>query len=187
MVAGLPAHTFMTDARGIQTKCPTEVSITERREKELADLGLMPLIHWQSTDYGVFVGAQSVQKPKQYEGVDGKMATANANLSARLPYIFACSRFAHYLKRMVYESVGMYTSRQELEAWLQEWIQGYVEKREDASQDARAKRPLREALVTVEEDPENPGYYGATFKLAPHIQLEGVSCMLSLVASLPKK
>jgi type VI secretion system protein ImpC len=187
MVAGLPAHTFQTDARGIQTKCPTEVSITERREKELADLGLMPLIHWQSTDYGVFVGAQSVQKPKQYEGVDGKMATANANLSARLPYIFACARFAHYLKRMVYESVGMYTTRQELEGWLQEWINGYVEKREDASQDARAKRPLREALVTVEEDPENPGYYGATFKLAPHIQLEGVSCMLSLVASLPKK
>src|SRR5439155_11350778 len=135
--------------RGVQTKCPTEVSIPGRREKELADLGLMPLVHWAGTDYGVFVGAQSAQAPKEYYGLDGKMATANANLSARLPYIFATCRFAHYLKRMVYENIGRYTSRDELEQELTEWIREYVEARPDASQEARAKRPLRAALVTV--------------------------------------
>src|SRR5438067_8385440 len=149
MIEGLPVHTFPTDDGGVDMKCPTEIAITDRREAELAKAGLMPLSHWKNTDYAVFVGAQSLQKPTEYEDPD---ATANANLSARLPYLFACSRFAHYLKCIVRDKIGTFREREDMERWLNQWIQNYVDGDPvNSSQDTKARKPLAAAEVVVEE------------------------------------
>jgi len=182
MVEGLPCHTFPTDDGGVDMKCPTEIAITDRREAELAKNGLMPLSHWKNTDYAVFVGAQSLHKPAEYSDPD---ATANANLGARLPYLFATCRFAHYLKCMVRDKIGSYKERRDMERWLNEWIRQYVEPDPDASEEAKAKRPLASAEVTVEEVAGNPGYYTSKFFLRPHYQLEGLTVSLRLVSKLP--
>lgn len=182
MVEGLPVHSFPTDDGGVDMKCPTEIGITDRREKELADCGMMPISHWKNTDYAVFVGAQSLQKPAAYDDPD---ATANANLAARLPYLFATCRFAHYLKCMVRDKVGGFATREGLEAWLNKWISNYVTSNPGASDEVKARLPLAEAQVVVEEDKENPGYYSSKFFLKPHYQLEGLTVSLRLVSKLP--
>ena len=183
MVEGLPVHSFPTDDGGVDMKCPTEIGITDRREKELADCGFMPISHWKNTDFAVFVGAQSLQKPQAYDDPD---ATANANLAARLPYLFATCRFAHYLKCMVRDKIGGFATRETLEAWLNRWISRFVESSPSASEEVKAKFPLAEAQVVVVEDKENPGYYSSTFYLKPHYQLEGLTVSLRLVSTLPK-
>ena len=182
MVAGLPCHTFPTDDGGVDMKCPTEISITDRREAELAKNGMMPLSHWKNTDYAVFVGAQSLQKPAQYDDAN---ATANANLSARLPYLFATCRFAHYLKCIVRDKIGGFKERTDMENWLNSWITKFVSADDSASEEIKAQYPLREAEVKVEEIPGNPGYYSAKFWLRPHYQLEGLTVSLRLVSKLP--
>jgi type VI secretion system protein ImpC len=182
MVEGLPVHSFPTDDGGVDMKCPTEIGITDRREKELADCGFMPISHWKNTDYGVFVGAQSLQKPAAYDDPD---ATANANLAARLPYLFATCRFAHYLKCMVRDKIGGFATKEGLEAWLNQWISNYVTSNPGASDEVKARLPLAEAQVVVEEDAENPGYYSSKFFLKPHYQLEGLTVSLRLVSKLP--
>jgi len=182
MVAGLPCHTFPTDDGGVDMKCPTEIAITDRREAELAKNGMMPLSHYKNTDYAVFMGAQSLQKPSEYDDPD---ATANANLSARLPYLFATCRFAHYLKCMVRDKIGSFKERADMEAWLNKWIMNYVEPDPGASEDAKARRPLAQAQVEVAEVPGNPGYYSSKFYLRPHYQLEGLTVSLRLVSKLP--
>src|SRR5580765_507310 len=154
MVEGLPVHSFPTDDGGVDMKCPTEIGITDRREKELADCGFMPLSHWKNTDFAVFVGAQSLQKPAAY---DDPAATANANLAARLPYLFPTCRFAHYLKCMVRDKIGGFANKASLEAWLNRWISRYVDTGVDSPDEIKAKLPLAEASVVVEEDKENPG------------------------------
>lgn len=183
MVEGLPVHSFPTDDGGVDMKCPTEIAITDRREKELADCGFMPISHWKNTDFAVFVGAQSLQKPQEYDDPD---ATANANLAARLPYLFATCRFAHYLKCMVRDKIGGFATREGLEAWLNQWIGRFVENNPAAPDEVKAKFPLAEAQVVVEEDKENPGYYSSKFYLKPHYQLEGLTVSLRLVSKLPK-
>lgn len=182
MVEGLPVHSFPTDDGGIDMKCPTEIGITDRREKELADCGLMPVSHWKNTDYAVFVGAQSLQKPAVYDDPD---ATANANLAARLPYLFATCRFAHYLKCMVRDKIGGFSTKESLESWLNQWISNYVTSNPGASDEVKARLPLAEAQVVVEENKENPGYYSSKFYLKPHYQLEGLTVSLRLVSKLP--
>lgn len=182
MVEGLPCHTFPTDDGGVDMKCPTEVGITDRREAELSKNGLLPLCHWKNTDYGVFVGAQSVNKPTEYDDPD---ATANANISARLPYMFACCRFAHYLKCMVRDKIGSFKERDDMEKWLNTWIKQYVEDSPLASEEMKARKPLAAAEVVVEEVPGNPGYYTSRFFLRPHYQLEGLTVSLRLVSKLP--
>jgi type VI secretion system protein ImpC len=182
MVEGLPVHSFPTDDGGIDMKCPTEIGITDRREKELADCGMMPISHWKNTDYAVFVGAQSLQKPAVYDDAD---ATSNANLAARLPYLFATCRFAHYLKCMVRDKIGGFATKEGLEAWLNQWISNYVTSNPGASDEVKARLPLAEAQVVVEEDAENPGYYSSKFYLKPHYQLEGLTVSLRLVSKLP--
>jgi len=182
MIEGLPVHTFPTDDGGVDMKCPTEIAITDRREAELAKNGLMPLSHWKNTDYAVFVGAQSLQKPAQYEDAD---ATANANLAARLPYLFATCRFAHYLKCMVRDKIGGFKERDDMEQWLNQWIKQYCVDSKSASESDKARRPLAEADVKVEEVPGNPGYYSSKFFLRPHYQLEGLTVSLRLVSKLP--
>jgi type VI secretion system protein ImpC len=182
MVEGLPVHTFPTDDGGVDMKCPTEIAITDRREAELAKNGMMPLSHWKNTDYAVFVGAQSLQKPAVYDDDD---ATANANLAARLPYLFATCRFAHYLKCMVRDKIGGFKERSDMERWLNDWIKLYCVDSATASESDKARRPLADAEVKVEEVPGNPGYYSSKFFLRPHYQLEGLTVSLRLVSKLP--
>jgi type VI secretion system protein ImpC len=182
MVEGLPCHTFPTDDGGVDMKCPTEIGITDRREAELAKNGMMPLSHWKNTDYAVFVGAQSLQKPAAYDDVD---ATANANLAARLPYLFATCRFAHYLKCIVRDKIGSFKEKSDMQVWLNNWIKNYVVANPSASEIDKARRPLADAEVVVEEVPGNPGYYTSKFFLRPHYQLEGLTISLRLVSKLP--
>ena len=185
MVEGLPCHTFPTDDGGVDMKCPTEIAITDRREAELAKNGFMPLSHWKNTDYAVFVGAQSLHQPAEYEDPD---ATANANLSARLPYLFATCRFAHFLKCMVRDKIGSFKERGDMEKWLNNWIMQYVEPDPaNATEDAKARRPLAAAEVVVSEVEGNPGYYSSNFYLRPHYQLEGLTVSLRLVSKLPSQ
>ena len=182
MLDSLPCHTFPTDDGGIDMKCPTEIAITDRREAELAKAGMMPLSHWKNTDYAVFIGAQSLQKPTVYEDPD---ATANANLSARLPYLFAVCRFAHYLKCIVRDKIGTFKEREDMERWLNQWITQYVTADPTASDIVKSKFPLAAAEVTVESVEGNPGWYTSKFFLRPHFQLEGLTASLRLVTKLP--
>lgn len=184
-VDGLPVHTFPSDDGGVDMKCPTEIAISDRREAELAACGFMPLIHRKNTDVAAFIGAQSLQKPQEYADPD---ATANARLAARLPYLFASCRFAHYLKCMVRDKIGSFKERADLERYLSDWIKGYVlPNPESAGEQSRAEKPLAGAEVVVSEIEGNPGYYAAKFYLRPHYQLEGVNVTLSLVSRLPSQ
>ncbi|MRS99349.1 type VI secretion system contractile sheath large subunit [Ralstonia pickettii] len=183
VVENLPCHTFPTDDGGVDMKCPTEIAISDRREAELSKNGFISLVHRKNTDYAAFIGAQSLQKPAEYYDAD---ATANANLSARLPYLFACSRFAHYLKCIVRDKIGAFKEREDMQRWLNEWIMNYVDADPaNSSQETKARRPLAAAEVVVEEQEGNPGYYSAKFFLRPHFQLEGLTVSLRLVARLP--
>ncbi|WP_375175983.1 type VI secretion system contractile sheath large subunit [Pseudooceanicola sp.] len=184
-VANLPSHTFPTDDGGVDQKCPTEIAISDRREAELAKNGMMPLIHRKNSDIAAFIGAQSLHKPAEYDDDD---ATANANLAARLPYLFATCRFAHYLKCIVRDKVGSYKSRDDMQQWLQDWIDQYVDRNSATSpEEVKARQPLAAADVVVEEVEGNPGYYSSKFYLRPHYQLEGLSVSLRLVSKLPSE
>ncbi len=182
-VEELPTHTFPTDDGGVDMKCPTEIAISDRREAELAKNGFMPLIHKKNTDFAAFIGAQSLQKPAEYDDPD---ATANANLAARFPYLFATCRFAHYLKCIVRDKVGSFKEREDMERWLNNWILNYVDgDPAHSSEETKAKLPLAAAEVVVEEVEGNPGYYTSKFFLRPHYQLEGLTVSLRLVSKLP--
>jgi type VI secretion system protein ImpC len=182
-VEGLPVHTFPTDDGGVDMKCPTEIAISDRREAELAKNGFMPLLHRKNSDFAAFIGAQSVQKPFEYTDPD---ATANANLAARLPYLFACCRFAHYLKCIVRDKIGSFKEREDMQVWLQKWIMNYVDgDPAHSSETTKAQKPLAAAEVQVADVEGNPGYYSAKFFLRPHYQLEGLTVSLRLVSKLP--
>jgi type VI secretion system protein ImpC len=182
LVEGLPTHNFYTDEGDIALKCPTEIPITDRREKELADLGFAPLVHCKGTDYAAFFSVQTCQKPKLY---DTDSANANARLSAQLPYIMAVSRFAHYLKAMMRDKIGSFMSRDEAEIFLNRWITNYVTPDDLASPATKAQRPLREARIDVSEIAGKPGVYRAVAFLRPHFQLDELTVSLRLVADLP--
>ncbi len=183
LVEGLPAHTFRTDEGDVALKCPTEIAITDRREKELADQGLIPLVHCKGTDKAAFFSVQSTNKPKLY---DSDAANANARLSAQLPYIMATCRFAHYLKAMMRDKIGSFTTREEIQKFLNRWISQYITTDDGATQSVKAKYPLREARVDVEEVKGKPGVYRAVAYLRPHFQLDELTVSLRLVASLPQ-
>ncbi len=184
-VENLPTHTFPTDDGGVDMKCPTEIAISDRREAELAKNGMMPLIHRKNSDVAAFIGAQSLQKPQEYDDPD---ATANANLSARMPYLFATCRFAHYLKCIVRDKIGSFKERTDMQNWLQRWIENYVDFNPDiSSEEMKARKPLAKAEVVVEEVEGNPGYYSSKFFLRPHYQLEGLTVSLRLVSKLPSE
>ncbi len=181
-VEGLPTHTFSTDDGEIAMKCPTEIAITDRREKELSDLGFMPLVHCKGTDFAAFFGAQSCQKSKKY---DTDAANANARLSTQMQYLLAMSRFAHYLKAIMRDKIGSFMTRKECEDYLNRWISKYVVSSEDAGMELKAKHPLKEARVEVAEVPGKPGCYRAVCFLKPHFQLDELTVSLRLVADLP--
>ena len=180
---GLPVHTFPTDDGGVDMKCPTEIAISDRRENELAKNGFMPLIHRKNSDFAAFIGAQSLHKPAEYDDPD---ATANANLGARLPYLFACCRFAHYLKCIVRDKIGSFKERSDMQRWLQNWIMNYVDgDPAHSTETTKAQKPLAAAEVVVDEVEGNPGWYTSKFYLRPHYQLEGLTVSLRLVSKLP--
>jgi type VI secretion system protein ImpC len=182
LVEGLPTHTFRTDEGDVALKCPTEVAITDRREKELADQGLIPLVHCKGTDYAAFFSVQSANKPKKY---DKAAANANARLSAQLPYMLAISRFAHYMKSIMRDKIGGFMSRGQCQTFLTQWIMQYVTDDDQASAATKAKFPLREAKIEVSEIPGKPGAYRAIAFLRPHFQLDELTVSLRLVAELP--
>jgi type VI secretion system protein ImpC len=183
-VMNLPSHVFTSDDGDLDAKCPTEIGITDRREAELSNLGFLPLCHYKNTDYAVFFGAQTTQKPKKY---DRPEATANAAISARLPYIMATSRFAHFLKVMARDKIGSFMEAPDVERWLNRWIQNYVNPMEGAGQEARAKYPLREAKVEVKEIPGRPGSYNAVAYMRPWLQMEELTTSMRMVARIPQK
>jgi len=164
-------------------KCPTEVAITDRREKEISDLGFLPLCHYKEKDYAVFFGGQTTQKPKLYNQAD---ATANAAISARLPYIMATSRIAHYLKCIARDKIGSFMERDDCEKWLNNWIRDYVTEVKSASQEVKARYPLAAAKIEVSEIPGKPGSYNAVAYLRPWLQFEELTTSLRLVAEIPK-
>lgn len=182
LVEGLPTHTFTTDEGEVALKCPTEIAITDRREKELSDLGFIPLVHCKGRDYAAFFGAQSCQKARKY---DTDAANANARLSTQLQYIMAISRFAHYLKAMMRDKIGSFMTRRDCESFLNRWINNYVLGTEEAGQEMKARYPLREARIDVSEVSGKPGVYKAVAFLKPHFQLDELTVSLRLVAELP--
>jgi type VI secretion system protein ImpC len=177
----LPMHTFKTSKGDIELKCPCETPITDRREKELSELGFISLCHAKGTDYSVFFGAQSVQKAQKFNTAS---ATANSLISARLPYLLNASRFAHYVKILIRDKIGSFMSAKEVEMYLQNWIADYVLLSDDGPQSLKAQYPLREAKITVVDSPESPGSYKAVMFLRPHFQLEELSVSMRLVANL---
>ncbi|MBD8871370.1 type VI secretion system contractile sheath large subunit [Rhodanobacter sp. DHB23] len=182
-VEGLPVHTFPSDDGGVDMKCPTEIAITDRRSAELDKMGMMPLVHRKNSDMAAFISAQSLAKPEEYDDPD---ATANAALSCRLPYMFACCRFAHYLKCIVRDKIGSFSSRESMQNWLTNWVMQYVDgDPTNSSEETKARKPLSAAEVVVEEVEGAPGYYTSKFFLKPHYQLEGLTVSLRLVSRLP--
>lgn len=182
LVEGLPTHNFKTESGDTAMKCPTESPITDRREKELADLGFVPLVHQKGSSNACFFSVQSAQKAKTY---NTDAATANARLSAQLPYLFAVSRFAHYLKAMMRDKIGGYSSKEEVQRYLNKWIMNYVVANDDAAIAVKAKRPLKDARIEVVDVPGKPGAYRAVAFLRPHFQLDELTMSMRLVAELP--
>lgn len=183
-VNGLPMHLFSTDQGDQDIKCPTEIGITDRRDAELGEMGFLPLCHYKNTDYAVFFGAQTTHKPDKY---DRPEATANAAISARLPYIMATSRFAHYLKVIGRDKIGSFMEAEDCEEWLNRWINNYVNSNDDAGPEMRALYPLRDARVKVEEIPGKPGSYNAVAWMRPWLQMEELTTALRMVARIPEK
>lgn len=181
-VEGLPTHLFKSDDGDTDIKCPTEIGITDRREAELSAQGFLPLCHYKNTDYSVFFGAQTAQKPKKYDNPD---ATANASISARLPYLMATSRIAHYLKVMARDKVGSFMEASDCERWLNKWIAQYTNSNPEASAEMKAKYPLAEARVEVKEIPGQPGSYSAVAYLKPWLQMEELTTSMRMVANIP--
>ena len=182
-VEGLPSHVFMSDDGDADQKCPTEIGITDRREAELSKLGFLPLCHYKNTDYAVFFGAQTAQKPKKFDDPD---ASSNAEISARLPYVMATSRIAHFLKVMARDKVGSFMEASDAEEWLNKWIANFVNGSPGASAEMKARYPLAEAAVEVKEVPGQPGVYSAIAWLRPWLQMEELTASLRLVAKIPK-
>ncbi|MDC7914395.1 type VI secretion system contractile sheath large subunit, partial [Escherichia coli] len=182
LVKSLPAYNYVSHTGERLLQCPTEVAISDRREKELSELGFIPLIYCKGTDFAAFFAVQSVNKPRLYTN---EQANANAKLSSQLQYILATSRFAHYLKVIVRDKVGSFMSRTECQTYLQNWIMQYVVASDNAGQETKARYPLREASIEVVEVPGSPGAYRAIAWIKPHFQLEGLSMSLRLVADLP--
>jgi type VI secretion system protein ImpC len=182
-VEQLPTHVFMSDDGDMDQKCPTEIGITDRRDGELSKLGFIPLLHYKNTDYAVFFSGQTVQKLAKW---DRPEAQANAEISARLPYVLATSRFAHFLKFMGRDLIGMFKEAEDVERLLNRWITNYVNANPAADQEMKARYPLRAAKVEVKEIPGKPGSYNAVAWLRPWLQMEELTASLRMVASIPK-
>jgi len=182
LVEGLPLYTYDIDENTTVQKCPTEMQISDTKEKEFSDLGLIPLVHCKNTDYAAFFGTQSLNIPKKY---DTPQANANARLSAQLQYTLCASRFSHYLKSMMRDMIGSFATNDQVAKYLNRWINQYVVLDDDAGQELKAQYPLREARVDVSEIKGKPGCYNAIVYLRPHYQLDELTISMRLVSELP--
>jgi type VI secretion system protein ImpC len=183
LIEDLPIHVFKSKEGDNASKIPTETLISDTREKELSDLGFIGLLNCKNTDYAAFFGGNSIQRAKKYDKAE---ATANAKLSSQIPYLMATSRIAHYLKAICRDKIGSFMSRSDCENFLNRWITQYVTIDDNASQETKARYPLREAQVEVVDDKARPGCYKAIAHLRPHFQLEEINISLRLVAELPQ-
>jgi type VI secretion system protein ImpC len=183
-VEALPMHVFSSDDGDLDFKCPAEIGITDRRDAELGKLGFLPLCHYKNTDYAVFFGAQTTHRAKKYDRAE---ASANSAISARLPYLMATSRFAHYLKVIGRDKIGSFMEVEDCEAWLNRWINNYVNANDDAGSEMKARYPLRDAKVTVQEVPGKPGSYNAVAWMRPWLQMEELTTSLRMVARIPQR
>jgi type VI secretion system protein ImpC len=183
-VEGLPTHTFPTDEGGVAMKCPTEIAISDRREAELAKNGFMPLVHRKNSDFAAFIGAQSLQKPDEYDDPD---ADRQRQPVGALPYLFACCRFAHYLKCIVRDKVGSFKEREDMQRWLNKWIMNYVDGDPANSSERRSAQAAGRRRGHRRGDSGQPGYYSSKMYLRPHYQLEGLTVSLRLVLTLPSQ
>ena len=184
LVEGLPAHIFSTDEGDLDLKCPTEIGITDRRSKELSDMGFLSLDHYKGKDYAVFFGGQTTQRPKKY---DRPEASENAQICARLPYVMATSRFSHYLKVMGRDWIGSFKEAEDLGAAIDRWIHNYVSADPNPTEEARARLPLREAKVEVRPVPGRSGAYDAIVWMRPWLQFEELTASMRMVARIPQK
>jgi len=182
LVDALPTYSYTSISGERVVQCPTEIAITERREKELSELGFIPLVYYKGTEKGVFFSINTPNKPRKY---DSEQANANARLAVQLQYIMATSRFAHYIKIMMRNKIGSFTTQLACQNYLQKWVNKYIISDDDASFKSKARFPLRDAKITVVEQPDSPGCYRAVLYLRPHFQLESLSMSLRLVAELP--
>ncbi len=184
LVEGLPTHIFSTDEGDVDLKCPTEIAITDRRSKELSDMGFLSLDHYKGKDYAVFFGGQTTQRPKKY---DRPAATENAQICARLPYVMATSRFSHYLKVMGRDWIGSFKEAEDMGVAIDRWIHNYVSADANPSAETRASLPLREARVEVKAVPGKPGAYDAIVFMRPWLQFEELTASMRMVARIPQK
>lgn len=182
-VDDLPVHVFLSDDGDIDMTCPTEVGITDRREAELSKLGFLPFCHYKNESYSVFFGGQSANLPQKY---DDPNASSNAEIAARIPCVFATSRIAHYLKVIARDKIGSFMERSDVESWLNKWILNYINANPDSGQALKARYPLAEAKISVEEVPGRPGVFNAVAWLRPWLQLEELNTSLRLVAKIPQ-
>jgi type VI secretion system protein ImpC len=186
-VDALPLHQYESMGE-IQTKVPTEVMLTERREFELSEEGFIGLVFRKDADNACFFSANSVQKPKLFgSSAEGKAAETNFRLGTQLPYMFVMTRLAHYIKVLQREQIGSWKERGQLEKELNAWIGQYVADMEDPAPSVRSRRPLRQAKITVEDVEGQPGWYRCSVKVRPHFKYMGASFTLSLVGKLDKE
>ncbi len=186
LVTGLPVQNFATDSSGVAVKCSTDVIITDSQDKELEELGFIPLCHCVDTELSAFYHAQSIQQPARF---DEAAATANARLSSMLPYILCASRFAHFVKVIGRDRVGSLKSREECEESLRQWLRQYTTASGSGGPEVRAKFPLSEARVEMKEIPGSPGSYYCVLHLCPHYQIEQMRTSLRFTTEIapPRK
>ncbi|NAW63952.1 type VI secretion system contractile sheath large subunit [Photobacterium halotolerans] len=183
-VNDLPVHNFESMGR-IETKIPTEVLVSDRREFELAEEGFIALTMRKGSDNAAFFSANSVQKPKFFgNSPEGKAAETNYKLGTQLPYMFIINRLAHYLKVLQREQIGSWKERTDLEIELNKWIRQYVSDQENPPAEVRGRRPLRAARVEVSDVEGDPGWYRVSLAVRPHFKYMGASFELSLVGKL---
>nr|WP_196493550.1 type VI secretion system contractile sheath large subunit [Burkholderia anthina] len=178
----LPVHEYDLGT-GQSGKISTDALISETREHDFADIGLIPLSYTSNHDHACFFSAHSTQKPRAYDARD---ASANSRINARLPYIFLLSRIAHYLKLIQRENIGTTRDRRLLEIELNTWIKSLVTEMTAPDDDLQAAHPLREARVAVEDIEDNPGLFRIKLFIVPHFQIEGIDIGLSLVSQMPR-
>lgn len=183
-VEDLPLHSYTSLSGELSYLCPTEIAITDRREKELSDLGFLPLCYFKKTNYAVFFGGQTAILPTKYSE---DSATANSQLSSSLPCLLSASRFVHYMKCMIRDYIGSISSQDDIQMKLQKWLAGYVTLNTAASMEVKARFPLAAAKVQVFEKLGEPGQYYAVVYVKPHFQLESIDISTRLVAELPSK
>ena len=183
-VEGLPSHIYKSDDGDSAQQCPTEIGVDERRDYELSDCGFLPLVHSKNSDFAVFIGGQTAKKPQRFTTTD---ATENAQIAARLPYVLATARFAHFLKVMGRDKIGSFMEVEDCGEWLNRWINQYVNASPTATAESKARFPLREARVEVKAIPGKAGAYNAVAYLRPWLQMEELTASLRLVANIPPK